>query len=87
MPAEAAALLVWPLPILATILGSPNACANASDWLKMFGGVFLERIPPERREAFVHEVEQQLRPSLYYEGRWHADYRRLRVVAHKPATA
>jgi trans-aconitate methyltransferase len=74
----------------ATLFDRPTALegeAGMRDWLKMFGGVFLERIPPERRETFVHEVEQQLRPSLHYDGRWHADYRRLRVVAHKPATA
>jgi trans-aconitate 2-methyltransferase len=59
--------------------------AGMRDWVRMFGGVFLEQVPPDRREAFVQDVERGLRPSLYHEGRWHADYRRLRVVAYKPA--
>ena len=57
------------------------------DWLKMFGGVFLEQVPSDRREAFVEEVERRLRPWLHYDGRWHVDYRRLRVVAHRPGAA
>jgi trans-aconitate 2-methyltransferase len=55
------------------------------DWLRMFAGVFVEQVPPDRRETFIGEIERRLRPTLYYDGRWHADYRRLRVVAHKPA--
>jgi trans-aconitate 2-methyltransferase len=53
------------------------------DWLRMFAGVFVEQVPPSRCEAFIEAVERRLRPALYYEGRWHADYRRLRVVARK----
>lgn len=53
-------------------------------WIEMFGGRFLERVPAERREAFFLGVEAALRPSLWRDGVWLADYRRLRVVACRP---
>ena len=33
----------------------------------------------------LEEVEAELRPTLYRDGRWYADYRRLRFVARKLA--
>jgi trans-aconitate methyltransferase len=51
------------------------------DWVKMFGRGVLDCVPPERQEAFLGAVEKQVRPKLYREGGWFADYRRLRIVA------
>lgn len=45
------------------------------DWLAMFGG-------PEFT-AIATELESALRPELYRNGRWYADYRRLRIAAVK----
>ena len=50
----------------------------------MFGGTFLARIPPGRRDEFTTRVEDAARPHLYRDGGWVADYRRLRVVAVRP---
>jgi trans-aconitate methyltransferase len=50
-------------------------------WIEMFGSEFLNRVPAAERELFFQNVEEQLRPVLYREGVWSADYRRLRVVA------
>ena len=55
------------------------------DWVRMFGGAFLGAVRPEDHEPLVASMERQLRPALYRDGRWHVDYRRLRVVAYKPA--
>ncbi len=55
------------------------------DWLRMFGGAFLDAMPVDRRDAFIDRVEQLARPTLYGESGWFADYRRLRVVAVKRA--
>jgi trans-aconitate methyltransferase len=54
-------------------------------WVAMFANDLLARIAEDRREAFMRKVEDRLRPSLYREGTWFADYRRLRVVARRVA--
>jgi trans-aconitate 2-methyltransferase len=61
--------------------------AGARDWVRMFGGVFLGAIPAEQHERFFAAFERRARPALYRDGQWHADYRRLRVVAVKRATS
>ncbi len=55
------------------------------EWLEMFAGVWFEGIPPKARGALVAEVESRLRPGLFREGAWWADYRRLRITAIKSA--
>src|SRR4029077_11462494 len=50
-------------------------------WFEMFGGSLLERLKPGEREACLAALEAELRPTLYRDGVWSADYRRLRVVA------
>lgn len=50
-------------------------------WLRMFGQIYLRRFSSERADAVVHQLVERLRPSLYREGVWTVDYRRLRVVA------
>jgi trans-aconitate 2-methyltransferase len=52
-------------------------------WVAMFAGALLGAVPEGRREEFLARVEAQLRPTLYHDGVWHADYRRLRVVARR----
>jgi trans-aconitate 2-methyltransferase len=51
------------------------------DWVKMFWRTALDSLPSERREEFLRAVEEEARTTLYREGRWFADYRRLRIVA------
>jgi hypothetical protein len=50
----------------------------------MFGGDFLAPVPPERRARVEERVNELTRSVLYHEGRWVADYRRLRFQAVKP---
>ncbi len=52
-------------------------------WVAMFAGGLLESVPARAREDFLARVEANLRPTLYHDGVWHADYRRLRVVARR----
>jgi trans-aconitate methyltransferase len=57
-------------------------CPNgAADWVRMFGGDFLQAVPPDRRDRVLGRVNVLTRPALYREGRWVADYRRLQFVA------
>jgi trans-aconitate 2-methyltransferase len=54
-------------------------------WLLMFQQKALAAIPPESREKAFRQIEDQVRPELFYDAKWHIDYRRIRVVAVKSA--
>lgn len=54
---------------------------GAADWYRLFASAYLAAVPPERREAVVARAAALARPALYRDGRWWADYRRLRFVA------
>jgi trans-aconitate methyltransferase len=54
------------------------------NWINMFGGPFCSALSAETRKQFIQESESLLRPMLFRDGTWLADYRRLRVVARKP---
>jgi trans-aconitate 2-methyltransferase len=51
------------------------------EWCEMFAGSYFEGIPPAERDVIIRTIEDRLRPSLYKDGAWWADYRRLRIVA------
>lgn len=51
-------------------------------WLETFERSTLDRLPENDRESVMNEIEELLRPSLCdHEGRWTADYVRLRFSA------
>lgn len=55
-------------------------------WLETFAGDFLSRVPVGERAAVVAEVTAALAPKLCdSQGRWTADYVRLRFAVDKPA--
>lgn len=55
---------------------------DIAGWLETFCGAFLEQVPAAERPAVMAEVTEALRPDLCdAEGRWIADYVRLRFVA------
>jgi trans-aconitate methyltransferase len=47
------------------------------EWLEMFAGTWLDGARPDA----VARIEELLRPRLYCDGAWWADYKRLRVIA------
>ena len=51
------------------------------EWLEMFGGFWFESVPATEREPILRAMEERLRPELFRDGSWWADYRRLRVKA------
>ena len=53
------------------------------NWLRMFAGAYFTALGEAEREAAFCHIEQQLRGDLWQEGKWIADYRRIRLVAVK----
>ncbi len=39
--------------------------------------------PPQRGKQALQETAEEVRPTLYRDGQWYADYRRLRIIAVK----
>jgi trans-aconitate 2-methyltransferase len=57
--------------------------AGLRNWIVMFGGDYLAKAGVTKREEFLRSVEDKLRPQLFRDGQWCADYRRLRLAAFK----
>jgi trans-aconitate methyltransferase len=52
-------------------------------WIRQFCAFYIDELPPDVRQSAVNRAVEQLRPRLYNNGEWFADYRRLRVSAIK----
>ncbi|MDG5759886.1 methyltransferase domain-containing protein [Natronococcus sp. A-GB1] len=69
----------------AALFDRPTELENGADglanWIGMFGDEFFEGVPDAERDTIVEGVEDRLRPALFRDGSWVADYRRLRFVA------
>ncbi|WP_217604633.1 class I SAM-dependent methyltransferase [Chitinophaga sp. GbtcB8] len=53
------------------------------DWFNMFGDHFFENMPAATRTAILQQAQESLRPTHFREGKWVADYVRLRIAAVK----
>ncbi len=53
------------------------------NWLKGFLKRMLKNVPTKHHEKILDEVVEIVRPKLYVNGKWYADYKRLRVSAGK----
>ena len=53
------------------------------DWIKMFVTQPFQTIESELAEEIRKEAVQDLRPKLYEDGVWYADYVRIRIKAQK----
>jgi SAM-dependent methyltransferase len=72
---DSIALFPRPTPLPGDVVG----------WLETFAESFTRPLPPDERPGFLAEVRDALRPELCdAEGRWTADYVRLRFAARKP---
>jgi hypothetical protein len=61
-----------------TALEGEDGMAN---WLRMFMQSYLGRYGEARAAEIVLQLVDHLRPTLYRDGVWTVDYRRLRVLA------
>ena len=69
----------------ATHYDRPTPLADSTngivDWLTMFGALFFEGIEDSVVQTIVKAVQEELRPTLFVDGQWVADYKRIRLVA------
>ena len=63
--------------------GLADGAAGMRNWILMFAADYLAKAGEARREQFLCRVEEMLRPKLFHDEQWWADYRRLRLVAYK----
>ena len=70
----------------ATLFARPTPLDGESgmvNWLQMFRNSVLAAFSEDTQAKILANVVEQLRPTLYKNGTWFADYRRLRIVAIK----
>lgn len=53
------------------------------DWLTMFANSFFVDVPVEIQEKVKYQVQEKVKPVLFINDDWYADYKRLRIVAFK----
>jgi len=53
------------------------------NWIEMFDQGVMSTVPDDKKEQVIRKVEDKTRCILFADGYWFADYRRLRMVAHK----
>lgn len=53
------------------------------DWLEMFGSPYLEGLTVEEKSKIKKEVAESIKDKLFIDGKWYANYKRLRVIAIK----
>jgi trans-aconitate methyltransferase len=61
--------------------------AGMEDWIRQFKSYYLEPLAADERAKAIREVAEALRPIAFRDGRWIADYRRLRFLAVKPLSS
>lgn len=74
--------------LFATLFDRPTPLdgpRGARNWLLQFRAAYLDSLDCKAREAVLDEAENRLRPILFRDGNWFADYRRLRFTARKTA--
>lgn len=57
--------------------------SGLKEWLKIFTNGITRDLNVEQNERFLNEVEDLVRPRLFVNGQWVADYVRLRFSAQK----
>lgn len=63
-----------------TPLEGENGITN---WIEMFGSSLFAGMDEKMRQEIITSSENNLRKSLYKNGKWVADYKRLRVIGIK----
>lgn len=60
-----------------------DAKTGIKDWISMFGQSFFSRVTKSQIEEIKNEVQENLKDKCLIDGKWYADYKRIRVMAIK----
>lgn len=63
-----------------TPLEGENGLKN---WIEMFGNILLNGISEDKKEIIIRKVENRLKPTLFKDETWIADYKRIRIIGIK----
>ncbi len=58
-----------------------NGDEGLNDWLESFATQFFVGFSQEEKDELYEKVKETIRPELYQDGVWVADYKRLRMLA------
>ena len=53
------------------------------NWIEMFASTLFENISIKQKDSIIAKVENRLKPILYKDDHWIADYKRIRVIGIK----
>ena len=53
------------------------------DWIEMFGESFFVNISKEEKNNILIEVQNDVKEKCFINGKWYADYKRIRILARK----
>lgn len=62
----------------------PDGDSGLRHWLDSFADPFFAGMSASEKEEICDHVTELVRPSLYSDKGWVVDYKRLRIIAHKP---
>ncbi|MEO1655263.1 MAG: SAM-dependent methyltransferase, partial [Bacteroidota bacterium] len=60
-----------------------DAQTGIKDWLSMFAKSFFEDVPDHHQQEIKDEVQEKIKAKCLVDGKWFADYKRLRIIAEK----
>ncbi len=61
----------------------PDGDRGIDHWLNGFAGSYLRGLDILGRSNVIRKVTELCRPTLYKNGQWYIDYKRLRIMAEK----
>lgn len=72
---------------LAQLYERPTELADSEngikDWLLMFGTAFSKDLSLDERDDLIDKIQEELRDRCFINGKWFADYKRIRILATK----
>ena len=57
--------------------------SGIKDWISMFGDRFFKNVTARHIEEIKNEVQEMVRSECLINGKWFADYKRIRIIAIK----
>ncbi len=60
-----------------------NKTTGIKDWIAMFGKAFFNNVSLNHIEEIKQEVQEKIKSKCFKNGKWYADYKRIRIVAVK----